>query len=107
MKTELDWIRCVLLSIPLGMFSYVFAVLAGGKYRFLEPASLSLFSIAVVLVPTFVWYTRRQERLGRKAIIPPSLWSSRVFTFLCIVVFLMWATSDSMQFFLTLFYQSV
>jgi predicted MFS family arabinose efflux permease len=107
MKSEIDWIGCVLLSTPLGMFSYVFAVVASGKSHFLEPASLLMFSIAVFLVPVFVWYSQRQERLGRKAIIPPSLWKNRVFTSLCLVVFLMWATSESMQFFLTLFYQSI
>ncbi|KUJ14877.1 uncharacterized protein LY89DRAFT_556777, partial [Mollisia scopiformis] len=106
-KTEIDWIGCALLSTSLGMFSYVFSVLAGGSAHFLEPASLALFSIAVVLLPVFGFHILRQERLGGSVIIPPSLLRNRVFTSLCIVVFVMWGVFEAMQFFLTLFYQSV
>lgn len=107
MKSEIDWIGCFLLSTSLGLFSYVFSVLASGGFHFLAPASLSLFSIAIVLLPMFVYHVRRQERLGRKAIIPPSLWGNRVFTTLCITVFVIWGVFEAIQFFLTLFYQSV
>jgi MFS family permease len=107
MKTEIDWIGCFLLSTSLGMFSYVFSVLASGGSHFLAPASLSLFSVAVVLLPIFAFHVRRQERLGRKAVIPPSLWKNRVFTSLCITVFVILAVFEAMQFFLTLFFQSV
>jgi MFS family permease len=97
----------LLLSTSLGMFSYVFSVLASGGSHFLASASLSLFSIAVVLLPIFAFHVRRQERLGRKAVIPPSLWKNRVFTSLCITVFVILAVFEAMQFFLTLFFQSV
>jgi MFS family permease len=107
MKTEIDWIGCVLLSTSLGMFSYVLSILASGVSHFLAPASLTLFSIAVILIPIFVFYVRRQERLGRKAIIPPSLWRNRVFTSLCITVFVIWGVFNAVEFFLTLFYQMV
>jgi MFS family permease len=56
-KTEIDWIGCTLLSTSLGMFSYVFSVLASGASRFIAPASLTLFSIAVVLIPLFTSHT--------------------------------------------------
>lgn len=107
LKTEIDWIGCFLLSTSLGMFSYVLSVLASGVSHFLAPTSITLFSIAVVLIPAFIFHTNRQERLGRKAIIPPSLWSNRVFTSLCITVFAIWGIFNAVQFFLTLFYQSV
>lgn len=107
MKTEIDWIGCLLLSTSLGLFSYVLSVLASGASHFLAPESLTLFCIAVILIPMFTFYVRRQERLGRKAIIPPSLWNNRVFTSLCLTVFVIWGIFNAMQFFLTLFYQSV
>jgi MFS family permease len=107
LRTQVDWVGCLLLSTSLGMFSYVLSVLASGVSHFLDPASLALFSIAVVLIPVFVFHTNRQERLGRKVIIPPSLWSNRIFTSLCITVFIIWGVFDAVQFFLTLFYQSV
>jgi MFS family permease len=107
MKTEIDWIGCMLLSTSLGLFSYVLSVLASGASHFLAPESIAMFSIATALIPAFVFYVRRQERLGRKAIIPPSLWSNRVFSSLCITVFIIWGVFNAVQFFLTLVYQSV
>jgi MFS family permease len=99
LKTEIDWTGCLLLSTSLGIFSYVLSVLAAGSAHFLEPASIALFSIAVILVPIFAYYVRRQERLGRKVIIPPSLWANLVFTSLCITVFVIWGVFNAVQFF--------
>jgi MFS family permease len=107
LKSEVDWTGVLLISTSLGMFSYVLSVLAGGSAHFLEPAPITLFSIAVLLVPTFAFYIRRQERLGRKVIIPPSLWANRVFTSLCITVFVIWGAFNAIQYFLTLFYQTI
>ncbi|KFY40060.1 hypothetical protein V494_03671 [Pseudogymnoascus sp. VKM F-4513 (FW-928)] len=107
MGTEIDWIGCMLLSTSLGLFSYVLSVLAGGSSHFLAPASITLFSIATALIPAFIFYVKRQERLGLKAIIPPSIWSNRVFSSLCITVFIIWGSFNAVQFFLTLFFQSV
>ena len=107
LKTEIDWIGCFLLSTSLGMFSYVLSVLASGVSHFLAPTSIALFSVAVILIPAFIFHTNRQERLGRKAIIPPSLWSNRVFTSLCITVFVIWGVFNAVEFFLTLFFQSI
>lgn len=107
LKTDIDWIGCLLLSTSLGMFSYVLSVLASGVSHFVSPTSIILFSIATILIPIFVWYTYRQERLGRKVIIPPSLWSNYVFTSLCITIFFVWGVFNACELFLTLFYQSV
>lgn len=107
LSTEIDWIGCFILSTSLGMFSYVLSVLAGNASDFTAPASITLFSIAVLLIPTFLFYSRRQERFGRKVIIPPSIWSNRVFTSLCVTVFFIWGIFNAIQFFLTLFYQSI
>lgn len=105
--TEIDWVGCSLLSTSLGMFSYVFSVLAAGSSHFLEPVSLALFSIAVLLLPAFIYHILRQERLGRKVIIPPSLLKNRVFTSLCITVFVIWGTFGAIEYFFTLFFQTV
>lgn len=107
MTTEIDWIGCGLLSISLGMFSYVFSVLAGGSAHFLEPASLALFSIAVLLLPLFLFHTIRQERMHRKVIIPLSLMKNKVFASLCVAVFIVWGNLEAVQLFLTLFYQLI
>lgn len=107
LKTEIDWIGCCLLSTSLGMFSYILSVLAGNSSDFIAPAPIILSSIAVLLIPVFLVYSRRQERLGHKVIIPPSIWSNRVFTSLCITVFFIWGAFNAVQYFLTLFFQSI
>ncbi|KAL5323157.1 hypothetical protein ACEPPN_007685 [Leptodophora sp. 'Broadleaf-Isolate-01'] len=107
LKTEIDWLGCFLLSTSLGLFSYVFAILASGTSHFIAPVSLTLFSLAVLLLPAFILHGLRQECLGLKTIIPPSLWKNSVFTCLCVTVFVIWGVFDAMQYFLTLFFQEV
>jgi len=63
--------------------------------------------ISVLLVPTFVWWVGRQERLGRPAVIPNSLWRNRIFTCICIGVFITWGVFNAIESFQTLFYQDV
>ncbi|KAH6721094.1 major facilitator superfamily domain-containing protein [Leptodontidium sp. MPI-SDFR-AT-0119] len=107
LKTEIDWLGCFLLSTSLGLFSYVFAILASGASHFIAPVSLTLFSLAVLLLPAFILHGLRQECLGLKTIIPPSIWKNSVFTCLCVTVFVIWGVFDAMQYFLTLFFQEV
>jgi len=107
LRSEIDWIGCALISASLGLFSYILSILAGGTSSYIAPAPITLTVIAALLIPVFVWYTRRQERLGLKVIIPPSLWSNVVFTSLCITVFFIWGIFNAVQFFLTLYFQSV
>lgn len=105
--TEIDWVGCLILSSSLGLFSYVLSVLAHSTAGFKAPTSISLFIVAVALIPAFMMYSKRQERLGRKVIIPPTLWKNQVFTCLCITVFFIWGAFNAVQFFLTLFFQSI
>ncbi|KAL2075205.1 hypothetical protein VTL71DRAFT_147 [Oculimacula yallundae] len=106
-RNEIDWIGIGIISTSLGLFSYVFSVLAGNKSNFLKPSTLAVFSVAVVLLPAFVFYIKRQERLGARVVLPSSVWESRVFTCLCITVFLMWGAFEAILFFLTLFFQEI
>ncbi|RDW61654.1 hypothetical protein BP5796_11546 [Coleophoma crateriformis] len=107
LKTEIDWIGISILSTCLSLLSYVLSVLAGGTSHFVAPVPLTLFSIAVLLLPIFAVYSRRQEHLGNKIVIPPSIWNNRVFTCLCITIFITFGIFDVMLSFLTLFFQSV
>jgi fucose permease len=62
---------------------------------------------SIVLVPAFVFWVGRQERLGRPAVIPNSLWRSRIFTCICVGVFATWGVFNSVESFQTLFFQEV
>ncbi|RFU33472.1 hypothetical protein B7463_g2886, partial [Scytalidium lignicola] len=107
LRTEIDWVGCTLLSTSLGLFSYVLSVLSSGASHFVSPVSLTLFSVAVALLPLFGFWVTRQERLGRVAIMPPSLWRNTVFTSLCVTIFVVWGIFNAIQFFLTLFFQDI
>lgn len=66
-----------------------------------------MLSIAVALIPVFVLWVGRQERLGRPAIIPNSLWRNRIFTTVCVMVFCIWGAFNSLETILTFYFQDV
>lgn len=72
-----------------------------------EPATLGLLITAVALIPAFIVWVGRQERLGRPAIIPNSLWKNRIFSVICIGVFVTWGVFNAIETYLTLFFQKV
>lgn len=49
----------------------------------------------------------RQERSGKPAIIPNSLWRNRVFTTICIAVFVTWGAFNALETILTFYFQEV
>lgn len=88
--TEIDWTGALLLSASLGMLSYVFAALTGAVSTIRQPTTIAILTLAIVLIPIFALWVHRQEKLGRPAIIPNSIWKNRIFTSICIDVFLLW-----------------
>jgi MFS family permease len=104
---EVDWVGASILSFSLGLLSYVFSVITAGSSHIKNPVNIALLCIAILLLPLFVFWVGRQESLNRVAIIPNSLWRSRVFTCICITVFVQWATFNAFEYFMTLFFQEV
>lgn len=62
-----------------------------------RPITLSLLLLGVLLIPIFVLWLYRQERLGRPALIPNSLWRNRIFTNICINVFMIWGSFNAFE----------
>lgn len=52
-----------------------------------DPPNIALLVVGIVLIPAFVFWVARQERLGKPAIIPNSLWENTPFTATYIAVF--------------------
>lgn len=104
---DIDWVGAALASTSLAMSSYVFASITGSARSIRSPTALVPLIIAFALVPVFVFWVGRQERLSRPAIIPNSLWRNRYFTTICIAVFLAWGTFNSIETLLTLYFQDV
>ena len=92
---DVDWIGALLLSTSLGLLSYVFAALTGAVTNIKQPTTIALLIAATLMMAAFVFWVGRQERLGRPAIIPNSLWRNRVFTSVCIDVFLLWGAFNA------------
>ncbi|TVY38314.1 putative MFS-type transporter [Lachnellula subtilissima] len=106
-RREIDWIGCLLLSVCNGIFLYLFSVLASDTHNFVTPTYLSLTVVAILIIPAFVLWVRKQERLGQKAIIPPSLWGNKVFATLCFIVFIVWGCFNATQYFISLYFQLI
>jgi hypothetical protein len=107
MKTEIDWIGAIVASTSLAMLSYVFATIAGSRSSIRQPSSIVLLLLALALIPVFIWHVGSQERLGKPAIVPNSLWRNRVFTTICIAVFFTWGSFNSVETILIFYFQDV
>ena len=72
-----------------------------------EPANIVLLSASLALVPAFIFWVDRQERLSRPALIPNSIWKNTAFTAVCLIVLLSFAVMQTMELFVSLFFQNV
>ncbi|KAI9799204.1 MAG: hypothetical protein M1825_004847 [Sarcosagium campestre] len=104
---DIDWIGAILASTALGLLSYVFAMITSSHDRLRDPEVLAPLCVAVALIPTFIFWVGRQEKAGRPAVIPNSLWRNRVFSYICLMVFINWGAFNAVTFFITLFFQEV
>ena len=77
-------------------------VIAGGSPRFQDSSKIVLLIIATAMVPAFIFWMSRQERLNKPALIPNSLWKNTSFLKICVLVLLSWAVLQSMGWFLSL-----
>lgn len=107
LKTEIDWIGALIASTSLAMLSYVFATIAGSRSSIKQPSSIALLTLALALIPAFVFWVGRQENKGRPAIIPNSLWRNRIFTTICIAVFFTWGSFNALETIMTFYFQDV
>jgi predicted MFS family arabinose efflux permease len=69
------------------------------------PQNIAFLTLAILLIPTFILWVSRQERLHRPAIIPNSIWRKTEFTSICITVFLVWASFNAFGYWVTLLFQ--
>jgi MFS family permease len=107
LREDIDWTGALLLSAGLGMLSYVFAALTGSVRTIRQPTTIALLVTSAVLIAAFILWVQRQEKLGRPAIIPNSIWRNKIFTSICVDVFLLWGAFNSMEALLTFFFQDV
>ena len=104
---DIDWVGVIIASACIAILSYVLAMITSSTSTIRYPPNVALLVISAALVPSFVFWVGRQERLGRPAIIPNSIWRNPEFTSICITVFMCWAQFNASAYFITLFLQDI
>jgi MFS family permease len=100
-----DWVGVLAANVSLALLSYIFAEIALSGSVMKKAYNVVILIFAVLLIPFFVWWVGRQERLGRPAIISNSIWRRKEFTTVCLTVFLAWAWFNAFGYWSTLFFQ--
>ncbi|KAL4887269.1 major facilitator superfamily domain-containing protein [Aspergillus karnatakaensis] len=103
----IDWVGAPIISVSLALLSFVLAQITESYHMISEPYIIALFVVSIVLLPVFVVWVGWQERHGRPALIPNSLWKNTLFTATCIVVFFAWAELNALQYFTSLYFQEI
>ena len=62
-----------------------------------EKENIICLCISIILVPTFIFWVSEQEKHGRPALIPNSLWKDKSFTSITIMLLLTFAVLQSME----------
>ncbi|KAH8695879.1 integral membrane protein [Phaeosphaeriaceae sp. PMI808] len=90
LKHGIDWVGIVIGSASVGLLSYAFTTITDKISNITQPGTLVTLILSVALAPAFVLWVGRQERLGKPAVIPNSLWRNPIFTSICLGLFLTW-----------------
>ncbi|KZM25315.1 uncharacterized protein EKO05_0000547 [Ascochyta rabiei] len=106
-RNDIDWVGIVIGSASVALLSYCFSVISKSTGKIKEPETLSLLVLGFALIPSFILWVGRQEKLGRPAVIPNSLWRNRIFSVICIGVFVVWGVFNAIESWQTLFFQDV
>ncbi|KAF2457419.1 integral membrane protein [Lineolata rhizophorae] len=104
---HIDWVGAIIASASLGMMSYVFVVLTGRTSSIKDSSTIALLVTSICLIPAFVFWVGRQERIKKPALILNSFWRNRVFTTICLNVFMTWGTFNAIENLLTFYFQEV
>lgn len=91
LASDLDWVGAGSISVCLALLSYIFAELTYSGSVMHKPENIVLLAIAVLIIPVYIIWEGRQERLARPAMLPNSVWRSTEFTVVCGTVFLVWS----------------
>ncbi|KAI0907266.1 MFS general substrate transporter [Ustulina deusta] len=107
LRDEVDWLGVLIASVALGLVSYILAAITIDLSSIRTAPVIALLIISVLLFLCFPLWVRRQEQLGRPALIPNSLWTNSSFASVNALCFLGWATVTANQYFLALYFEEV
>ena len=103
---DFDWVGVGSASACLALLSYIFAEFTHGASGVVKkPHVIALLVIAALLIPFFIFWEGRQEKLNRPVVLPNSVWRRGEFTAVCVAVFLTWSWFNAFSYFATLYFQ--
>ena len=102
LANNVDWVGAMIACASLAMFSYVLAIVSTDSNNIRQPSTVALLVVSVLLMLLFPMWMRRQEKRGRPALIPNSLWKNLPFTTVCVLTILVWGVQNSMELFSSL-----
>ena len=102
LATEIDWVGAIVSSACMAMLSYVLAALSADIDSMSSAVNISLLCLGVALIPVFIFWMHRQEKLRKPALIPNRLWKNAAFSSVCVMVVLSNAVINCMELFTSL-----
>ncbi|KAH7308629.1 major facilitator superfamily domain-containing protein [Stachybotrys elegans] len=106
-KTKIDWVGALLASAFMAILCYLLAMLSSDVNVIRNTDTIVLLCFSVLMLPVFVGWMYRQQRLGRPALIPNSLWKNAPFSAICGITALSFAAVNAMELFSSLFFQEI
>ncbi|KAL8953460.1 MAG: hypothetical protein Q9222_000664 [Ikaeria aurantiellina] len=107
LKVEVDWVGALIISIALALLSYIMAEVTTGTARIREPRNIAMLTLGFSFLFGFVGWMHKREKEQKAALIPNSLWKDKVFTSICISVFLVWGSFNAVEQIGNFFFQNV
>ncbi|KAH7344409.1 major facilitator superfamily domain-containing protein [Rhizoctonia solani] len=104
---RIDWVGAVLSTTGLGLFTFSLAGAESAPKGWKTPYIPSLLSISVVCLAGFIEWERRREHAGKSVLVPLSIFRVPNFGPLLAVAFTAWWSFNALNYYATLFFQSV
>ena len=104
---KVDWIGAAIATTSLAMLSYALAVVSADVSEFKKPKTLVALILSLSLAPVSIWWMGKREKQHKTALIPNSIWRSRSFTTVCIMILCAFGIEDAMELLSSLYFQNV
>lgn len=107
LRTHVDWPGAAIASACLAMLAVVLVQLSENQDHIREPAVIGMLAASLALIPAFVWWMHAAARRGRPVLIPNGLWRRVTFSSVCVMVMMSYAVMQTLELYVTLFFQEV
>jgi MFS family permease len=107
LRTHVDGPGAALASACLAMLAVVLVQLSENQDHIRDPAVVGMLSASLALIPAFVWWMHAAAQRGRPVLIPNRLWRRVTFSSVCVMVMMSYAVMQTLELYVTLFFQQV